>query len=52
MAPVFDDTEPGSENYRFTKATPSGRVELTVTNPAALEQFQPGDEFYATFEKV
>lgn len=42
----------GAENNSFAAATPSGRLELTVDNPAAQGFFQPGDEFYATFEKA
>lgn len=37
------------ENKRFTKATPSGEIWLTIDNPAASVQFVPGDEYYVDF---
>lgn len=37
------------ENERFTKATPNGTIEMSVDNPAALEQFKPGQYFYLDF---
>lgn len=40
------------ENKRFTKATPSGELRMTVDNPYAYEQFQIGDEWYMDFTKV
>lgn len=52
MECVYDDKDLDSENARFTKATPSGSCEMQITNPAAMEQFQPGDEFYAYFKKA
>ena len=44
---VYDTSTP--ENARFTKATPSGRLEMTVDNPAALEAFELGKFYYADF---
>ena len=41
------------ENADFTKYTPSGKLEMLVTNEApASEYMRPGDEFYLTFEKI
>ena len=37
------------ENVRFTKATPSGSIRLAIDNPAAMEQFQCGDQYYVDF---
>ena len=37
------------EDQRFTKATPSGHVEMAVDNPAALEQFEVGKAYYVDF---
>ncbi|MFP3186793.1 MAG: hypothetical protein RXR52_36625 [Paraburkholderia sp.] len=34
------------EDQRFAKATPSGSFEMTVDNPAALEQFELGKQYY------
>jgi hypothetical protein len=40
------------EDGSFWEATPSGVLEMMVNNPLAAEQFQPGDKFYLTFERV
>jgi hypothetical protein len=34
------------EDQSFSAATPSGTLEITVTNPAVHGQFQPGQFFY------
>lgn len=41
------DADP--ENVRFTKATPWGTIKLGITNEKALEQFQPGKNYYVDF---
>ena len=38
------------ENKSWSKWTPSGRVELLITNPPAYEAFEPGREYLASFE--
>lgn len=40
------------EDRNFTKATPSGTCSLTIDNPAASCQFEPGKYYYADFERV
>jgi len=42
--PQYDQSIP--EDQRFSKATPSGRFEMTVDNPVALEQLQLGKDYY------
>lgn len=37
---------PPTEDDRFTKATPSGELWMTVDNPAASCQFEPGKHYY------
>lgn len=37
------------ENKSWSEATPSGTIEMMITNPAALEQFKLGAEVYITF---
>ncbi len=37
------------ENKRFTKASPSGEIWITIDNPYASEQFKPGQEWYTDF---
>lgn len=44
FAPRYDTSIP--EDQRFYKATPSGRFEMLVDNPAALEEFKLGDSYY------
>lgn len=38
--------EADPENVRFAKATPNGEFKMTVDNPGAYEQFDPGQEWY------
>lgn len=50
MSTVYEqDAEKDSENARFTKATPWGRVEMGIDNPSALSQFEVGKYYYADF---
>lgn len=44
MAPQYDPEIP--EDRRFLKATPAGRLEMLIDNPAAIDQLQPGRHFY------
>jgi hypothetical protein len=37
---------PGSENEKFWKATPSGELQMHITNPGAFEQFEVGKSYY------
>jgi hypothetical protein len=43
------DATKDTENARFTKATPWGKIKLGIDNPAALEQFVPGMSYYVDF---
>jgi hypothetical protein len=47
---IYDKDIP--EDQRFFDATPSGSVEMLINNPAALEQFTLGKQFYADFIPV
>lgn len=40
------------EDQRFQKATPNGSAKFQVDNPAALEQFVPGQAYYVDFTPV
>jgi len=46
----YDETIP--EDQRFQKATPSGRIEMQIDNPAAVAQLVPGKQFYVDFTLV
>lgn len=40
------------ENQRYHKYTPSGCLEISVDNPAAVEQFELGKSYYLDFTPV
>ena len=44
---MYDPETP--EDRKFVEATPSGHLEMLVTNPAALEELQIGRYFYLDF---
>lgn len=37
------------ENKKFWEATPSGKIELNVVNPAAVKEFELLKEYYVDF---
>ena len=37
------------ENIRFTTATPWGEIKLGINNPAAIDQFEVGKQYYVDF---
>lgn len=47
-----EDSEVLAEIRSFHAATPSGQLTMSVTNAAAIEQFQVGDEHYLRLEKI
>lgn len=50
LTPVTDDGI--EENRRFHKARPSGQITMSIDNPSAAEEFEPGDEFYVDFTPI
>ena len=48
LLPVIGNSE---ENKKFWEAAPSGKIELGIDNPKALEAFDLG-EYYVDFTKV
>ena len=44
FSPQYDTSIP--EDARFAKASPSGRFEIMVDNPAAQAQFEVGKAYY------
>lgn len=46
LTPVTSGSE---ENKTFWEYTPSGRLEMQITNGAALDQFKPGQQYYIDF---
>lgn len=39
----------GDANKQWSQATPSGQVEMAITNPAAVAQFEVGKCYYLDF---
>ena len=48
LGPVYSN-EPNSENKAFWDATPSGRIEMWITNTAAYEALELGKTYYIDF---
>jgi hypothetical protein len=49
MTPVFGTYGDGSDNETWSKATPSGKLEMAVTNPAAIDAFEIGKAYLIEF---
>lgn len=50
---VPQETDPHYEEVKaFYEATPQGEFSAVIKNDLAAEQFQPGDAFYITLERV
>lgn len=47
FAPVYDNGK--GENATWSKYTPQGKLEMTVTNPAAVAAFEVGKSYYLDF---
>lgn len=52
LAPVFGTYGDGKDNESWSKYTPSGKIEMSVTNPAAIEAFAVGKAYYVDFTPV
>jgi hypothetical protein len=51
LNPVYS-TDPNHENKSFWDATPSGKIELWISNPNAFKQFEAGKEYYVDFTQA
>lgn len=47
---VYAGKDASEEDKAFWDATPSGRIEISITNPAAADFFEFGKSYYVTFE--
>jgi hypothetical protein len=45
LQPVYDD----GANSQWSKYTPSGQLQLTITNPEAYKQFELGKAYFVDF---
>lgn len=50
MEPICTKNTP--ENASFAEATPNGRLTFTLNNPDLKDEFQPGNLYLMTFDKV
>lgn len=48
MSPVTSGSE---ENKSFSMYTPSGSIEMHITNPAVIGFFKAGEEYYVEFKE-
>jgi hypothetical protein len=51
LSPVYS-SDPNTENYSFSQATPSGQISLWISNPGAWGYFERGAEYVIDFNKV
>jgi hypothetical protein len=47
MSPVY-----GEENRPWSKYTPSGSIEMNITNPPAAALFEPGKAYFVDFTEA
>ena len=52
FVPVFGSYGDGEVNKSWAKYTPSGKLEMAVTNPDAIAAFELGKVYELTFEPV
>ena len=53
LAPVYEgQLGENEENRRFTVATPSGALWMTIDNPNASIRFEPGKSYYLDFTEA
>lgn len=51
LGPVYG-TDADDPNASWSKYTPSGEISMTITNPAAVDQFELGGEYFVDFTKA
>ena len=51
LYPVYA-SDPESPNHAFWKATPSGRVDLYISNPEAFGAFESGKAYFVDFTET
>ena len=44
LSAEYDQSNP--EDQRFQTATPTGRLEMEIDNPARIDFFKPGESYY------
>jgi hypothetical protein len=51
LHPVYS-SDPNSPNYSFSQATPSGQVQMIISNPDAWGFFEMHKEYDITFKRT
>jgi hypothetical protein len=46
------NSEDTAINKAFWEATPNGEIKITISNKKAVEQFQPGKQYYVDFTEI
>lgn len=49
---VYAPKDDKSENHKFWESSPSGKMELTINNPACFDFFKEGEEMYLDMVKA
>lgn len=49
LQPVFGSYGDGKDNESWSKYTPSGKIEMSITNPKAIDAFEPGKAYFIDF---
>jgi S-adenosylmethionine hydrolase len=52
MAPIHGSYGDGKENESWSKYTPSGKLEMSITNPDAIDQFSVGQAYWLDISPV
>lgn len=52
VCPPSFDKDGLHEDSTFSKFSPSADLNITITNPALLGKFNPGDKFYVDFTQA
>ncbi|WP_164830340.1 hypothetical protein [Sinorhizobium medicae] len=50
--PVFSTYGDGKANESWSKHTPSGKIEMNITNPDAIDAFDVGKAYFVDFTPV
>ncbi|MDE3797610.1 hypothetical protein I7G59_09750 [Sinorhizobium meliloti] len=52
LLPVFSTYGDGKANESWSKHTPSGKIEMNITNPDAIDAFDVGKAYFVDFTPV
>lgn len=45
-------SDPNSENYSYSQATPNATLSMWISNPQAFDFFEEGKQYILTFERA